>query len=395
MKKLLLLLLFISILACSTRKQVEKAVSYGNYNEAIITTIKKLSTSKNAKRKQDYIIVLKDAYAKANERDLNSIDHLKKDNNPEFFKEIFELYLDLDNRQEIIKPLLPLTINGKTIAFNFNNYSKNIIAYKEKTSDYLYEKGLELLEQDNKVIVREAFNTLQYVEQINPNYENTRDLLAEAHERGTEYIIVSINNDTQQIIPQRLEEELLNFDTYGIDNFWTVFHGQPVSDIKYDYAMQLNLKRINISPEKITERELIREKEVVDGWEYKLDTNGNVLKDSLGNDIKIDKIINAKCRLLEIKQFKSSQIIADVVHVDLNTNQILDSFTIDSGYIFEHFYANSRGDRRALNNDERQLLEQKRIPFPNNEQMVYDTGEDLKIKLKNHIVNINRRFFNY
>ena len=395
MKKILLLILSLSIFACSTRKQVEKAVSYGNYDEAIATTIKKLSTSKNAKRKQDYIPTLQDAYIKATERDLSTINHLKNDNNPEMYREIYELYLNLDSRQQVIKPLLPLSVNGKSVTFKFNNYSNDIVAYKEKTSDYLYEKGLDLLEQEDKNIMREAYHILEYVENINPNYENTRKLMEEAHQRGTSYVIVSINNDTQQIIPQRLEADLLDFDTYGIDNFWSVYHAQQSTDIKYDYTMELNLKRINISPEKITERILEREKEIVDGWTYKLDTNGNVAKDSLGNDIKIDKIINVKCRLNEIKQFKTSQIIADVVHIDLKTNQILDSFTIDSGFIFEHFYANAKGDKRALNKDDILMLKNKRMPFPNNEQMVYDTGEDLKIKLKKHILAINRRFFNY
>ncbi|WP_242204347.1 hypothetical protein [Aestuariivivens insulae] len=395
MQKILLLTLLVSLFACSTRKQVEKAVSYGNYDEAIATSIKKLSTSKNSKRKQDYIIALQDAYTKATQRDLSTIDHLTKDNNPEIYRAIYELYLDLHSRQELIKPLLPLSVNGKTVSFKFNNYSNDIIAYKEKTSDYLYEKGIKLLDQEDKAVIREAYNTLQYVEDINPNYENTRELLLEAHERGTAYIIVTINNDTQQIIPQRLEDDLLSFDTYGINNFWSVYHAQQADDINYDYAMELNLKRINISPEQITERILEREKEIVDGWTYKLDAKGNVLKDSLGNDIKVDKIINVKCRLKEVKQFKSSQVIADVVHIDLKTKQILDSHTIDSGFVFEYFYASARGDLRALNKEDKKLLENRRIPFPSNEQMVYDTGMDLKMKLKKHILALNRSFFNY
>ena len=260
MKINLLLILFVILCACNTRKQVQKAVSYGNYDEAIATSIKKLSTNKNAKRKQDYVFTLYDAYTKANERDLSSIEHLKKDDNPEMYREIYERYLDLDSRQELIKPLLPLTLNGKTVSFKFSNYSDAILRYTEKTSDHLYEKGLQLLELDDKNSMREAYNTLAYVENINPNYENTRALLNEAHERGMAYIYVTIHNDTQQIIPRQLEEDLLNFDTYGIDNFWMTYHAQRAEGIAYDYAMELNLKRIIISPESISERELIREK---------------------------------------------------------------------------------------------------------------------------------------
>ncbi len=386
MKRLLLLIVLLSLcIACSGRKEVEKAVNSGNYDQAITTALKKLRTNKDSKRKREVVLMLQDAYYKAEDRDLNTITHLKKDSNPELYREIYERYLDLNARQEAIKPILPLRVNGKDIPFKFNNYSNAIIESREKLSDYLYEKGIELLESDNKLTIREAYNTLSYLDRINPNYEETRELLEEAHQRGTNYILVSIHNDTEQMIPTRLEDDLLNFDTYGLNKFWSVYHANKSDNIKYDYAMHLNLKRINISPERIKEREYFREKDVKDGWKYKLDSAGNVVKDSLGNDIKVDKIIRVKCRLLEIAQIKSSQVIADVVYLDLASNQPLDSFPIDSEFVFENVFARSRGDKRALTKADRVLLDNRRIPFPSNEQMVYDTGEDLKFQLKDII----------
>jgi len=390
MKKLLLLTVLLSFLmSCSGRKQVEKSLNSGNYDQAINNALKRLETNKDKKRKQDYVYMLQDAYYKVVERDLNTLDHLKKDNNPELNQEIYETYIDLNNRQEAIKPVLPLVVNGKTIAFKFNNYSNSIVEWREKTSDYLYEKGLDFLESDNKRDIREAYTTYEYIESINPNYDDTRELMNEAHQRGLDYVIVSIKNYTNQIIPNRLEEDLLNFDTYGLNKFWTTYHSNSESSIKYDYAMQLQLKQINISPEQIKEREFLRKKEVIDGWEYKLDRNGNVKKDSLGNDIKIDKIIEARARYFEVEQFKSSQVIADVVYTDLKTKQTLDSFSIDSGFVFENIFGTFKGDKRALTREDREFARNRRIPFPSNEQMVFDTGEDLKHKLKKIINKYN------
>jgi len=393
MKRLLLLTVLLSLcFACSGRKEVEKAVNSGNYDQAITTALKKLRTNKDSKRKHDVVLMLQDAYYKAEDRDLSAINHLKKDKNPELLREIYERYLDLNARQEAIKPILPLSVNGKDIPFKFNNYSDAIIESRENLSDYLYEKGIDLLESDEKVTIREAYKTLVYLDRISPNYENTRELLDEAHQRGTNYILVSINNETQQIIPTQLEDDLLNFDTYGLNKFWSVYHANQNTDVNYDYAMHLNLKQINISPERVNQREFLREKDVKDGWEYQLDSDGNVVKDSLGNDIKIDKIINVKCRLFETIQTKSSQVIADVVYLDLSSKQILDTFPIDSEFIFEYIYAKSRGDKRALTKDDRILLDNRRIPFPSNEQMVYDTGEDLKLQLKDIINSYTIRY---
>lgn len=378
--------LFLALSSCVGRKQIEKQLNTGNYDQAINNALKKLETNKNAKRKQDYVLMLRDAYYKVVEDNHYRINQLKQDANPEYYEIIYNLYTRLDSRQNSIKSVLPLQINGKTIKFKFNNYTSDIIDYKSKVSDYKYSQARQLLNSSDKYNAREAYGLLEDVEYINPNFKDVRSLMDQAHFKGTDFVIVSVKNETNQIIPTRLEEELLDFDTYGLnDNFWTLYHANASAEINYDYAMQLQLKRINISPEHVYEKEYVREAEIVDGWEYVLDENGNVAKDSSGNDIKQDKIVRILARLSEVQQVKSTQVIGQVVFTDLKQNQVLESFPIDSEFIFENFYGRFRGDRRALSDDDKRLLGNRAIPFPTNEQMVYDTNEDLKLKLKDII----------
>lgn len=387
MKKLLLLSVLLSVLlSCGGRKQIEKQLHTGNYDIAITNALKKLENNKDKKRKQQYVMMLQDAYYKVVERDLNTIEHLKKDGNPEQYSAIYEIYADLDARQEAIKPVLPLKIGNKDIKIKFNDYSNALVDYRYKASDYLIDQGIGLLDSGNKYNAREAYDIFNYIERMNPNFEETRDLMVEAHEKGIDHVIVSIENRTRQIIPRRLEQDLLDFDTHGLDQFWTTYHTSKDETIRYDYAMLLQLKRINISPDELREKQFNRKKQVVDGWKYKLDGNGNVMKDSLGNDIKVDKIIEARARFSEFTQFKSTQVIAEVIYSDLRSNQVLDAFPIDTEFIFENRFGVFRGDKRALTNNDLDLLDQRRIMFPSNEQMVYDSGENLKQRLK-QIIN--------
>lgn len=386
MKRFLLLTVLVSVLvSCSAKKQIEQAISRGNYDVAINDALKRLENNKDKKRKQEYVKMLKDAYGKVLTEDLATIKQLKKDGNPELFDDIYESYIDLEARQNAIKRILPLQINGKQVTFKFNDYSDAIVDYRYKTSEYIIDKGIDILDTPGKQNARKAHGLFEYVESINPNFDEVRDLLNEAHYKGIDYVYVSIKNDTEQIIPERLEEELLDFNTYGLNQFWTTYHAVVDDSLNYDFEMQLQLKQINISPERINERQLLRERDIVDGWEYQLDTNGNVAKDSLGNDIKIDKIINVSARFVEVIQTKSTQVIANVVYTDLSQKQIIDTFTIDSGYVFENIFGRFRGDRRALNRDDIELVRLEQINFPTDEQMVYDTGEDLKLKLKDII----------
>ncbi|WP_299122450.1 hypothetical protein [uncultured Winogradskyella sp.] len=383
MKRFLLLSVLVSVLvSCSAKKQMESAISHGNYDHAISEALRKLENNKDKKRKQDYIVMLEDAYYKVLEEDLRDVAHLKKDGNPEQFKTIYNIYLDLEARQNAIKRILPLRINGKTLNLQFNDYSSEIVDYRYKTSEYLIDQGITLLDSDDKYNARKAYDIFSYIERINPNFDETRSLINEAHQKGIDYVSVSVVNETNQVIPQRLEAELVDFNTYGLDQFWTVYHANTVETVDYDFAMQLQLKRINISPERMNERQQLRQKQIIDGWEYLLDDNGNVAKDSLGNDIKVDRIINVRARFVEVIQTKSAQVIADVVYTDLKQNQIIDNFTIDSGFTFENVFGRFRGDERALNRTDRTLLRQRQVRFPSDTQMVYDTGEDLKLKLK-------------
>lgn len=390
MKKLILLSVMLSVLlSCSSRRQMEKALYSGNYDQAITTALRKLRANKDAKRNYDLVVLLQDAYKKVTQRDLEQIAILKADANPENYKTIYGMYVNMDSRQEAIKPLLPLRINGREVAFNFNDYTQEILNIKQDLVIYEYQNAENMLSSNDKYILREAYRKLKYIDDIQPNYRNVRNLMEEAHFKGTDFVLVSIENQTNQIIPRRLEDDLLNFDTYGLNNFWTVYHAETANEIDYDFAMELQLRRINILPERIINNQHLRKKEIVDGWEYLLDDSGNVVQDSLGNDIKVDKVITVKARVFEILQSKESQIIGDVVYFDLKQNQRLKSFPISSGYIFENRFGTFRGDERALSDYDRDIINGRRMPFPSNEQMVYDTGEDLKLRLKD-IINSYR-----
>ena len=384
MKKLILsILALMLIISCSTSRQIEKAVSVGNYDNAIANAIGKLRTNKNKKRKAEYVAMLQEAYTKANQRDIENISFLKKDNNPENAIKIYDLYTGLDNRQERIKPLLPLYINDKLVTFDIKDYASAIISSKDEASLNIYNnvKGI-LNNQPTKLDYRFAYEQLNDIEDINPNYRDVRQLIETTHQNGTDFVLVEMINDTQKIIPERLENDLLNFSTYGINNLWTVYHNTNDSNMTYDYNMRVNLRQINTSPEQVSERQIIKEKQIADGKKLLLDEFGNQVKDSLGNAIEIDNMKTVRCEYYEFKQFKTVQVTGNVEYYNLNSSQLADAFPVSSQFIFEHIYANASGDRRALENDLLPFLERRAVPFPTEEQMIYDSGEDLKLQLK-------------
>lgn len=387
--KLLLLLIGITFLSCNSVKKTQEAINYGNFDNAIAISLKNLRENKFKKGNQPYIIMLEEAYAKANERDLRRLDYLNQENNPSSLEEIYNTYKNLNNRQEAIRPLLPLTIadSNREANFKFSNYTSKIITAKNQYSEYLYTNAISVLNSsENKYDFRVVYDDLIYLQSINPNYKETNSLIDEAHTLGTNFVIVSMLNNSNKIIPIKLEADLLNFNTYKLNDLWTVYHAKKQSNLTYDYSLKIFLQEINISPEFVKEKEVIRENKVVDGWKYLKNEQGEFQKDSTGNNIKVDVYKRVKCKLNMVTQTKSTQVIGQINYFNLANQQITKSFPLASEFIFENIYANSKGDKRALNKDELYLTRNQFIPFPSNEQMVYDSGENLKEKIRQIII---------
>ncbi|MDP2540496.1 hypothetical protein CSC81_02910 [Tenacibaculum discolor] len=390
---LLLILSVLVLTSCSSVKTTEKALNSGNYDKAISLSIEKLAKNKAKEKNQPHVLMLQEAFRKATDRDLDRISFLEKEQNPENFETIYTLYQRLKNRQERIKPLLPLRIlsSGRNAKFKLVNYTDRILTAKENYAGYLYENGVALLNEGdrNKINYRRAFDELRHLDKISPNYRDTRNLIEEAHAKGIDYVHVSVRNRTDQIIPRRLERDLLAIDTYGLNDLWTQYHAKRDRNIRYDFDLELDFRDIIISPEQVHEKEVIKERRIKDGFKYLRDDNGNYVKDSLGNKIKVDKFKRVRCTFYQFTQFKSSKVTGVVKYIDNRTNQLLQRFPIQSEFVFEHIYADYDGDRRALDKSFIELLDETSVEFPSNEQMVYDTGTDLKQKLK-HIITRNK-----
>lgn len=383
MKKITFILLAIIITACGSGN-VEKLISNGNYDAAINKSISKLRTNKNAKGKQEYVYLLQEAYAKANERDLTQINRLLKEANASNFESVYNLYLNLQYRQDKVRQILPLKLlkEGQEAVFAMNDYTDEIISSKNGLSSYLYANSIKLLESKNKIDIRQAYDDLLYLDKLNPNFSDVRKKIDEAQFKGTDFVFVSTKNETNTVIPVRLQDDLLNFGTFGLNDKWTVYHNKKQKNINYDFGMLVNFRQINISPEQIKEKEFIKEKQVKDGLKNLVDNNGNVVKDSLGKVIKVDNFKTIRVNIYEFRQFKTVQVTAKVDYVDYRTNQLIESFPLASEFVFENIYSTFNGDKNACEPEYYEYFDRKAVAFPSNEQMIFDSGEDLKNKLK-------------
>ncbi|WP_395044977.1 hypothetical protein [Flavobacterium sp.] len=383
----LFLSFFIILTSCGVR-QTRESLSNGDYDDAINNAVESLKNRKDAKGKQDYVYLLEEAFAKAKERDQSNIASWFKDANPSNLEKIFNTYQQLNSRQDKIKPLLPLKLlkEGRNATFPFDDYSDQIISSKNALVKYLYDNSKALLGSKDKMSIRRAYDDFIYLSQLNSDYKDTKKLIDEAKFKGTDFVNVYTKNETNMVIPIRLQNDLLDFSTFGLNDKWTVYHSNRQKEITYDYGLIVNFRQIDISPEQIKEKEFVKEKQIKDGTKPLLNAQGQQVKDSLGHVIMVDNFKTIRASIYEFRQLKSTQVVAKIDYINFNNNQLIETFPLASEFVFEHIYSKYTGDKRACEETYYPNFDRRAVPFPSNEQMVYDSGEDLKTKLKDIIV---------
>lgn len=381
--------------ACSPQKSIQKQIYSGNYEGAIKKSIKHLKKDKRSKRNQPYILLLEEAFAKATDRDLRKIQTLEAERNPAFLEDIYLLYKDIQNRQESIRPLLPLFITeqNRDAQFNLKDYSPRIRLYRNSMSEFFYQQAIDLLESRGapKQKYKKAYNNLEYIRKENPNYKDSEQIMNELWLNGATFVHIYTRNDTRMTIPKRLEQDLLNFSTWGLNNKWIVYHNHKVKELDYDEAIIISFREIQVSPEQMKEKQFSTERIIKTGTKVLKDSNGKEVKDSNGNVIKEDITKKVKASIIEFRQFKTCRVIAIVQHIDLRNRQTIETYPLEGAFTFENIFARYQGNIEAIEDNYKKFLKGRSMPYPSSEQMIYDCGESLKAKLKDIIISINRR----
>ncbi|NHZ84704.1 MAG: hypothetical protein GWP19_02350 [Planctomycetia bacterium] len=272
------------IVGCaSSLKQLQR----GDYNEAVQTAVRNLRTEPTD---QEQIKVLDKAYLLANQQDHDRIKFLKEEGNPYNWDEIFEKYSNLKVRQALVSTVLPLQLDDQIIDYEYIDYDSEIIQAKQKAADYFWNNANALMEKGDKESYRQAYYEFQKAREYSGNINNINKLIQKAHWNGISRVLVSFDNKTQIFLPNQFKNDLMDFGVTDFNSEWVEFHSlNPNNNTYYDYFAVVNLKRIEVSPEQVQQKDRMESKEIEDGWEYVLDDNGNVVKDSEGNDVKIPK----------------------------------------------------------------------------------------------------------
>ena len=367
-----------SFVSCTS---IEKLVETGQYDKAIYYATNKLSGAKV--NKVEYVKGLETAFKKATEKDMTYIDKLKNEGNPESWETILSIYNIISDRQEQIRPLLPLTDeNGKKANFLFVNTNDLEKEAKEQTINFLYSSAKDFLQEarssKDRIPARKAYESLLKLKNYAARFLDVPQLEREARELGTTKILVNVQNYSQAVFPAGLEDEILRLGFRDLDREWQKFDAYPERNREYDLGITLILSNVQVSPGSVSEKSFSEKKEISDGFQYALDEKGNVKKDTAGNDIKLPKTKVIEAQILEVFQSKSAGLSGRLEVMDLHTKGVRESRDINTVAIFENRAASFKGDERALTEDTKKRLGNRPAVFPTDAVLLLEAARKLR-----------------
>lgn len=375
-------IMFFLLLTAASCSSPSRLVKNERYDEAIEKVSRKI---RGGKIKTADLILLEQAYHTANQADHDRIRLLRVSENPEIWPEVFSLYEAMNNRQTKVKALP----NEVKAAINFIpiDLVPEINEAKAKAQRYLFAKAEALLKTGSRADARQAFEALNDLKILSPDYPKIDQLMREALLKATNHVLILFDNQTGMPVPAEFEQELLNFSVKEFDGEFVRYDLIEQKDVMYDYTIYATLKQIVVSPERMESRRFTEQKEIEDGKQPKRDEDGNVMLDSTGKVIEVVRYRVIEAIVNETILLKNALLRGSVDFVDNAARRTIHTAPMEATSNFAYSFAIVNGDLKACTPETLEMMRRGPVPFPHDGILVMDAAQQLNHLLRRIIRN--------
>lgn len=329
MKKLSkLCLLSMFLFACvSTQKLYEK----GEYDKAFYAAISDLKKNPS---NSDALKILPDAYKEASTRYEQDILAAKggKGRKSEQLANIYNGYFSLQKMYDGFK-----NAGVKISTFSPRNYENELNQAALSAAEAHYNRGIALLNRQDRVSARKAYNNLKLADEYVPGYKDVIEKKQEAHETAITNVLVTKFDQRfgyYTIDGSFFERDILwNLNSIGNSNHYEFYTGNEGQNRRIDQNLELSMYDI---------------------WFSNLATNNYSYRVSKKIPVKSDKMtgststITVTATISAVRRIINSRAVMDYRITDAVSRKLIVSDRIPAQYTWESITGKYTGDSRAL-----------------------------------------------
>lgn len=339
--------------ACSTGK---KALQKGNYDKAVSQAINRLRANDNNEKARTTLV---QAYQLALNLHLDNVKRASNSNDPFRWERIVEDYQGINNMHEEMRRcpsclrLIPAPAK----------YDNELISARQKAAEARYNLGLKLLEQkNNRRKAIEAHGHFKRAKQLVSRYKDIDDKLEESLYYATLKVVVAQIPSPTRLIQLRHEFFANKINEHlhqNIINEYVRFYtpGEAKNDRleRVDHVIEMSFADFNLGNinQNNTEKEISRDSVVLQ------ERDGEKIYGTVKATIRVSEKTITGGGVLDFRIFED------------RTKKVLTHERMPSSYIWSIQWASFQGDERALNDEERILIQRKEL-LPPSPQVMFE-----------------------
>lgn len=362
-----LLIIAFSLLLFSC-KNAQKLYQQGNYDAAVELAAKKLQKKPGDAKMID---VLQNAYRFAVDDHESRVRNYSNTNTDLKYENIYREYTQLQRLYEAIR--------RSPSVFDIvqpTDYSSYVSTYKEEAGSARYERGLELMDQNNKQSSREAYNEFQKALALKPGDLSIKQKIEEAYANAvTNVVILPLTRYGFQYGSYNFDYQNFNYNIlhYLNNNNRSQFvkyysqSGPGNQNVRVDNTVDMRFSDVNIGRyrDQRSIREVSRQvvaKEIV------------IKKDSV-----VKEYITVKAKITTTTRTIQANALLQATVRDYNDRRLW-SDTYRGDYSWTYSFATYTGDERALSEEDKKLLNQREQWPPSNDEIIRIIMDDIQRK---------------
>lgn len=355
---------FFFIASC---KNAQKLYQSGNYDEAVELAAKKLQKKPNDAQLID---VLQNAYRFAVEDHESRIRNYSNSNSDLRWENIYREYLGLQRLYDAIRrsPSVYDLVQP-------TDYSSYIATYKEEAGNARFERGLELMDQNNKRSYREAYYEFQKALALKPGDLGIKQKLDESYAGAVTNIVImpltrfGYQYSSYQFDYTHFNQNLLRYLDNNRGSFLQYYTAPEAEsrNLRPDNIVDMRFSDVNIG--RYRDQRQVREvsKQVV--------AREIVIK----KDSVVKEYITVKAKItLTTRTIQADGLLQATVRDGDNRRIWSDTYRGDYGWTYS--FATYTGDERALSAEDKKLINQREQWPPSNDEIIRIIMDDIRRK---------------
>ena len=380
MKKVYFLFLIAVGTWLASCKSASKLYQKGNYDEAVQVAVKKLQKDPNDPKLKS---VVQDAYRYAVTDHENRIRNYSSMDNELKWERMYNEYSGLQNLYNaIFKAPSVYELVRPT------DYSSDINANAAKASDVHYNRGVQLMNNNNKQSYKNAYREFKTAISFKPGDANIQQMVNQAYDAAlTVVAIIPVNNYGFQYASynyqlQNFDKDIVRVLQYNTGNEFVKFYST------------WETQRLNIVPDEIVEMHFtqINIGRTRDNYSTKEVSKDVVVKEIVYKpDSVIKQYAKVKANITTTQRTMSSQGNLSI-NIRDNNGKWLWSDNIVGNSNWSTEFSSFTGDERALGDEDRQLLNKAQDTPPREEEVIKCIQETIYSEFVYRVRNYYSRY---